>query len=119
MKKTFPLKEPGKVDARVVEAVKAEVRKYLKRERRKKLPEGFDQWDFACKVGLDQAVAETKSVKDVFLAIDAVAKTEAPQVYVELLAAAGKRFPAAVVPTTVVPEVAPPEAAPESSPQTE
>lgn len=93
MKKTFPLKEPGKVDARVVEAIKFEVRKYVKRERRKKLPEGFDQWDFSCKVGPDQASAETKLVNDVFPAIDAVAKTDSPQVYVEVLAAAGKRFP--------------------------
>jgi Family of unknown function (DUF6172) len=116
MKKTFPLKEPGKVDARVVEAVKFEVRKYLKRERRKKLPEGFDQWDFSCKVGPDQAVAETKSVKEVFLAIDAVAKTEVPLVYVEVIAAAGKRFPAAVVPTAVVTETTPP---PEAAPKTE
>lgn len=115
MKKTFPLKEPGKVDARVVEAVKAEVRKYLKRERRKKLPEGFDQWDFACKVGPDQAVADTKSVKDIFSAIDVIAKTEAPQVYVELLAAAGKRFPSAVTPAIVATEAT----APEASPQTE
>lgn len=116
MKKTFPLNEPGKADARVVEAVKFELRKYLKRERRKKLPEGFDQWDFACKVGPDQTVAETKSVKDVFLAIDEIAKTDAPQVYVELLAAAGKRFPAAIIPAAVVTETTTP---PEAAPQTE
>jgi hypothetical protein len=91
MKKTFPLKEPSKADARVVEAVKFEVRKYLKRERRKKLPEGFDQWDFACKVGLDPTSAETKTVNDVFPSIDAVAQTGSPQVYVEVLAAASKR----------------------------
>lgn len=117
MKKTFPLKEPGKVDARVIEAVKSEVRKYLKRERRKQLPEGFDQWDFACKIGPDQAVAETKSVKDIFLAIDEVAKTDSPQVYVELLAAAGKRFPAAAI--VITEAVTPPEAPPVTPPETE
>ena len=100
MKKTFPLKEPDKVDERVVEAVKFEVRKYLKRERRKKLPEGFDQWDFACKVGPDQATAETKSVNDVFPAIDVIAKTGSAQVYIEVIAAAGKRFPAAAAAPT-------------------
>ena len=94
MKKTFPLKEPGIVDARVVEAVKFEVRKYLKRERRKKFPEGFDQWNFACKIGPDQIAAETKTVDEVFPAIDAVAQTGSPQVYVEVIASAGRRFPA-------------------------
>jgi hypothetical protein len=104
MKKTFPLKAPGKVDARVVEAVKFEVRKYLKRERRKTLPEGFDQWDFACKVGPDQATAETKLVNDVFPAIDSVAKTGSPQIYVEAIASAGKRFPSAIVAAVPPPE---------------
>jgi hypothetical protein len=91
MKKTFPLKEPEKVDARVLEAVKFEVRKYLKRERRKKFPEGFDEWKIACKIGPDQATAETKAVEDLFSAIDAVAQTGSAQVYVEVIASAGKR----------------------------
>lgn len=93
MKKTFPLKQPDVADARVVEAVKFELRKYLKRERRKKFPEGFDQWNFACKIGPEQATASTILVEDLFTALDTVAKTDAPQVYVEILAAAGKRFP--------------------------
>ena len=100
MKKTFPLKEPNKVDARVLEAVKFEVRKYLKRERRKKFPEGFDQWTFACKIGLEPITAKTLSVEDLFTAIDAVALTGSPQIYVEILAAAGKRFPSDPTATT-------------------
>jgi hypothetical protein len=107
MKKTFPLKVPGNADARVVEAIKGEVRKYLKRERRKKFPEGFDQWDFACKVGLEQTTAETQSVDDLFPAIDAVAKTGALKVYVEVLASAGKRFAPAPA-NQVPPESEPP-----------
>ena len=46
MKKTFPLHVPGKEDPRVVEAIKVTLTKYVKRERRKKLPEGVDFWDF-------------------------------------------------------------------------
>ncbi|MFT3867886.1 MAG: DUF6172 family protein [Nibricoccus sp.] len=94
MKKTFPLKRPGVADARVVDAVKFELRKYLKRERRKKFPEGFDQWNFACKVGSDQTAAATKAVEEVFSALDAIAQSGSSQVYVEILASAGKRFPA-------------------------
>lgn len=93
MKKTFPLKEPNNADARVLEAVKFELRKYLKRERRKKFPEGFNRWDFACKIGPDLATAKTLPVEDLFTAIDAIAQTGSPQIYVEILASAGKRFP--------------------------
>jgi len=93
MKKTFPLKRPDVADARVVDAVKFELRKYLKRERRKKFPEGFDQWNFACKIGPEQATAETKTVEEIFPALDAVAQSGSPQVYVEILASASKRFP--------------------------
>lgn len=95
MKKTFPLKKPDIAEARVIEAVKFELRKYLKRERRKKFPEGFDRWNFACKIGPDQATATTIAVEELFSALDAVAQTGAPQVYIEILAAAGKRFPTA------------------------
>jgi hypothetical protein len=96
MKKTFPLHAPEKTDERVVESIKIEVRKYVKRERRKLIPEGFDQWDFACKVGTDQATAEIKTVAEIYPTIDAVAKTASPQIYVEVIASAGKRTPSVV-----------------------
>ena len=40
MKKTFKLTHPKINIARLVEGVKGDVKKYLKRERKKKLPEG-------------------------------------------------------------------------------
>ena len=58
MKKTFSLHAPGLADARVVEAIKHEVRRYVKRERSKRLPEGFEVWEFSCKVGSDPSSAE-------------------------------------------------------------
>jgi hypothetical protein len=111
MKKTFPLQVPGNADARVIEAVKFEVRKYLKRERRKAIPAGFDQWDFACKVGPDQATAVVTPVIDIFAVIDAVAKAGSPQVHVEALSLPGKRFPAVAVAPVAPPivEAPPPE----------
>ena len=98
MKKTFPFQVPGNADERVLEAIKFDVRKYLKRERRKTFPEGFDQWNFDCKVGPDQETATVTPVADIFTALEAVAKTSVPKVYVEILAAPGKRFPAAPAP---------------------
>ena len=51
MRKIFPLEVPKHAPPRVIEAIKSDVRKYLKRERRKALPEGVDFWDFDCQVG--------------------------------------------------------------------
>jgi hypothetical protein len=91
MKKTFPLTQPGKTDARVLDAIKHDVRKYVKRERRKPLPEGFDLWAFNCQVGPDAATVEAKPLKEISAAIDRVAQAGATHVYIEILAVGGLR----------------------------
>lgn len=93
MKKNFPLHAPGKADARVVEGIKHDVRKYVQRERRKTLPEGFDQWNFTCKVGADATSATSLELSAVASAIDAVVSTAADSVYVEIIAVAAHRAP--------------------------
>lgn len=96
MKKTFPLRVSGHDDQRVLEGVKGDVRKYFKREKRKALPAGVDFWDFACKVGADQAEPEAKHYKEVVPAIDIAAKNGAATVYVEILAIPGHRAKKAI-----------------------
>lgn len=91
MKKTFPLHLPDKEDARVVEAIKVTVAKYVKRERRKKLPEGADFWDFRCRVGSDHEGAADTHISSLPKAIDAVTLAGGPEVYVEVLACPGHR----------------------------
>jgi hypothetical protein len=49
MKKTFNFSHPKKQRPRVVEAIKYELKKYIKRERNKKRPEEVDFWDFDCR----------------------------------------------------------------------
>lgn len=93
MKKTFPLHAPGKADERVVESIKHEVRKYVKRERGKSLPTGFDQWDFNCRVGLSATAATTRDLRDVASAIDEVVQLGSAEVYIEILAVAALRTP--------------------------
>jgi len=92
MKKTFPLHAPGKDDARVRDKIRHEVNKYVRRSRRKELPEGFAQWDFACKVGAAEAEAEPRALKEVSGAIDTVAETGATGVYIEIVAVPGQRM---------------------------
>ncbi len=91
MRKLFPLHIEGRHPDRVLDAVKHEVRKYLKRERRRDLPEGVDFWDFDCKCGLLSADAQVVHVAALISAIDTLAKTQASAVYVEILAKHGKR----------------------------
>ena len=95
MKKVFLLTAPGKADARVLESIKHEVRKYVKRERRKPVPPDFEQWDFGCKVGAAQSTAESQNLRDVGRAIDAVAATGAEAVYLEITAVPVRRTPLA------------------------
>ena len=93
MRKNFPLHIDGRHPDRVLDAVKNDVRKYLKRERRRDLPEGVDFWDFDCKCGLQAADAEVVHLSALVAAIDALAKAQATSVYVEILAKHGKRTP--------------------------
>lgn len=91
MKKSFPLHVPGKEDPRVVDAIKVTLTKYVKRERRKKLPEGVDFWDFRCKIGPDSESATTTHLSSVPKAIDNVALAGGAEVYVEIQACPGCR----------------------------
>jgi hypothetical protein len=106
MKKTFPLHAPGKADPRVVEAIKHDVRKYVKRERGKTLPEGFDLWEFACKVGATGPTATITPLNDVGAAIDAIVNAGGTEVYVEILAVAGHRIPRVAAPVGAAPDAA-------------
>jgi hypothetical protein len=91
MKKTFPLTSPNHQPARVVEQIKSDVRKYVKRERKKKLPEGVDFWDFACKIGHGEATPESKHIEEVIPAIDEAATAAQPSIYIEILSTPGHR----------------------------
>lgn len=91
MKKLFSLTSPKHKPDRVVELVKAEVNKYLARERRKNRPEGVDYWDFDCKCGKDAASALEVRVTELGKAIEKSAAENPENVYVEILAKPGVR----------------------------
>ena len=91
MKKTFKLNIEGKNRDRVLDAVKHEIRKYVKRERRRELPEGVDFWDFDCRFGATEEQAVVVHFATLTSLIDAVAKEGGEQFYVEILATHGHR----------------------------
>ncbi|MGJ3700257.1 DUF6172 family protein [Variovorax sp. AFSI2.2] len=93
MRKTFQLQVEGKHPDRLLEAIKHEIRKYIKRERRRVLPEGSDFWDFDCKFGNSAETAETVHLSAITGLIDGVVKDAGKQFHVEILAKPGKRAP--------------------------
>lgn len=93
MKKTFKLHVEGKNSDRVLEAIKHEVRKYVKRERRKALPKGVDYWAFDCKFGVTADVAEVVRLGELTKKMDEVSVAGSESFYVEILAAHGIRKP--------------------------
>jgi len=91
MKKTFKLTHPKLQVPRLVEAIKYEVKKYLKRERRKTLPEGVDFWDFDCRFGADEATSEVIHVSDINKYISQAESKQLESFYLEILAKPGQR----------------------------
>jgi hypothetical protein len=93
MRKTYPLRPEGKHPDRVLDAVKHDIRKYQRRERRRELPEGAHFWDFDCRFGPDQDSAVTVHPGELIGRLDALAREGAAQCYVELLARPAVRQP--------------------------
>ncbi len=91
MKKTFQLQVEGKHPDRLLDSIKHDIRKYLKRERRRELPPGVDYWDFDCKFGLSEDTAEVVHLANVITCIDNAVANQAQQFYVEILAKHGVR----------------------------
>jgi hypothetical protein len=104
MKKTFQLQVEGKNRDRVLDAVKHEIRKYIKRERRRELPAGSDYWDFDCRFGVTPDAAEVAHLSALIGLIDGVAKEAGPQFYVEILAKPAQRKAKAAVDSASSPE---------------
>ena len=91
MKKTFQLIVANKNKDRQVESIKNEVRKYIKRERSKKLPEGFNYWSFDCKFGKTKEEACEIRFVDIIKSIDVAANENLESFYLELLVRADNK----------------------------
>lgn len=91
MRKTFKLSHPKIKVPQLVAGIKYEVKKYLKRERRKSLPKGADFWDFDCRMGVDEESSETVHVYDINKSIDHAESKQIESFYLEILAKPGKR----------------------------
>ncbi len=93
MKKTFQLAQEGKHPDRLLDAIKHDIRKYLKRERGRALPKGVDFWDFDCRFGQTEPESATAHVAELLDLIDALATEGGTQFYIEIMAKHGHRKP--------------------------
>ncbi len=91
MRKTFKLSHEKIKPQRLVESIKHEVRKYLKRERNKKLTDDADFLDFDCRFGADSDSAETIHLSEIDKSIDQAVSENLSSFYLEILAKPGYR----------------------------
>lgn len=86
MKKTYTLSHPKIKLARLFEATKHEIKKYVKRERNKPLPSGADYWDFDCKFGNTEATADVVHLSEINKHINTAEQNANNTFYVEIMA---------------------------------
>jgi len=86
MKKTFKLTHEKLNKDRLVDAIKHEVKKYIKRERKRELPEGTDYWDFDCRFGADEGICDVIHLSEINKSIDAAVEDEFESFYLEVMA---------------------------------
>ena len=91
MKKTFQLAHEKIKYPRMIESVKAEVRKHLKRCRRKNLPKGADYWDLDGKNEDTEKHAKSCHLAEIDKNINHAEERELQSFYIEVIATPGKR----------------------------
>lgn len=92
MKKTFNLTHEKIKLPRLVDAIKHEVKKYLKRERKRTLPEDADYWDFDCRFGVDEESSGVIHVSEINKSINWAESENLDSFYLEVVAKSCSRI---------------------------
>ena len=91
MKKIFSFVVSNKNRARQTDSIKYDIKKYVARERRKKLPEGVDYWGFDCRIGLDASETKVIHLNDINKSITEIESEKVDSFYIEVLVKPGVR----------------------------
>lgn len=91
MKKNFKLFHSKIAYPRLIEAAKGDVKKYLKRERNKALPEGADFWVFNCRFGQTETLAKEIRSSQINEKISFAENQLWTSFYLEIIAVPAKR----------------------------
>ncbi len=86
MKKIFKLTHEKIKPARLADSIKGEVKKYIKRERKRAVPQDADFWDFACRFGNDAESSEVIHLAEVNKHIDKAEADQLESFYLEIIA---------------------------------
>jgi len=84
MKRTFKLEHPKIKVPRVVDSVKHEIKKYLKKERKTPIPTGVKYWGFDCKFGQSEETAIDVPISSLMQNIDQLVENNIMTIYVEI-----------------------------------
>lgn len=88
MKKTFKLDHPKIKVPRIVDSIKHDIKKCLKKERKKSLPSGATYWGFDCKCGQSEETAVEMPLSSLTKHIDELVENNIMTIYVEITAKA-------------------------------
>jgi len=89
VKKVFKIKQEKLKPDRAVDAIKNELRKYVKREKKKDLPNKQTMyWDFDCKFGKTAELATICSFEEISTQLNSVVADDWSECYVEVIAKA-------------------------------
>jgi len=88
LKKKFLLTDERKDSQRVLESIKHNIRKYIKREKRKELPEGSNFWQINCKFGQNEESAIEIRFEDIMKNINESSMQNLESFYIELTSTA-------------------------------
>ncbi|CAA6808148.1 MAG: Unknown protein [uncultured Sulfurovum sp.] len=89
MKKVFQIQQERLKLDRAVDAIKNELRKYAKREKKKDLPNKKTMyWDFDCKFGKTAELATACTFEEISTQLNSVVKDGWKECYVEVMAKA-------------------------------
>lgn len=91
MKKTFELSVSNKTDSNHLDSIKHQIKKYISRERRKKLPDNVDYWDFDCNIGDNEQETSSIHISKVNSVLSNLALEKKKSFYIEILAKPGYR----------------------------
>lgn len=85
MKKVFKLTQENKHPDRVLDSIKYDIRRYLKRERSKKLPKEAIFWEFDCMFGKSSSAAESVNSSAIMEALDKAKEEGWEEFYIEII----------------------------------
>ncbi len=97
MNKSYKLIEEKRNKDRVVESIKHEIRKYIKREKNKPLPKDVDFWKLECKISKNSDKLASIEFQNLIKTIDILVLEEAEILNIEILSFEGIKKPKEIV----------------------